>query len=177
MSSGRSSTNWFPYLGDMTKLRDRRDQLTGQAAGPTQARPVLLATLQVRVDPTAERMAIESALEAGVPLLLVNLIRLPPYATTMILMGPEHTTLPHEEDLEAVRATANRAAELGVTTELLRVRTTRPVQALLEVASERDAGLIVFGPHLGRVGRRRFGRAARRIRREANCLVWIAPDG
>ncbi len=144
---------------------------------PTGARPVLLATLQVRVDPSAERMAIDSAIEAGVPLLLVNLIRLPPYATTMLLAGPEHMTLPHEEDLEAVRATANRAAELGVKTELLRVRTKRPVQALLQVASERDAGLIVFGPHLGRVGRMRFQRAAKRIRRDAACLVWVAPDG
>ena len=49
--------------------------------------------------------------------------------------------------------------------------------ALLEVAAERDAGLLVFGPHLGRVGRMRFRRAARRIRSEAGCLVWIAPDG
>ena len=146
-------------------------------AESTKARPVILATLQVRVDPSAERMAIDSAIEAGVPLLLVNLIRLPPYATTMILLGPEQTTLPHEEDLDAVRATAHRAAELGVKTELLRVRTTHPVKALLEVASERDAGLIVFGPHLGRVGRMRFRRAARRIRRDAGCLVWIAPDG
>ena len=62
-------------------------------------------------------------------------------------------------------------------TELLRVRTTRPVAALLEVVAERDAGLLVFGPHLGRVGRMRFRWAARRIRREANCLVWVAPDG
>ena len=161
----------------MAQLADRYGNRTERGREPTRARPVLLATLQVRVDPTAERMAIDSALEAGVPLLLVNLIRLPPYATTMILVGPEHTTLPHEEDLDAVRATASRAAELGVKTELLRVRTTRPVNALLEVAGERDAGLIVFGPHLGRVGRRRFRRAARRIRREASCLVWVAPDG
>ena len=109
--------------------------------------------------------------------MIVNLIRLPPFATTIILAGPEHTTLPHEEDLDAVRATANRAAELGVKTELLRVRTKRPVQALLQVASERDVGLIVFGPHLGRVGRMRFRRAAKRIRRDATCLVWVAPDG
>ena len=161
----------------MAQLIDRDADLARGSVNPTRARPVVLATLQVRVDPSAERMAIDSALEAGVPMLLVNLIRLPPYATTMILMGPERTTLPHEEDLEAVRATAQRAAELGVKTELLRVRTMRPVQALLEVGSERDAGLIVFGPHLGRVGRMRFRRAARRIRREAGCLVWIAPDG
>jgi nucleotide-binding universal stress UspA family protein len=161
----------------MAQLVDRRTGRSERGAGAPRARPVVLATLQVRVDPSAERMGIESALEAGVPLLLVNLIRLPPYATTLILMGPEHTTLPHEEDLDAVRATAQRAAELGVRTELLRVRTTRPVKALLEVAGERDAGLIVFGPHLGSVGRRRFRRVARRIRREAGCLVWIAPDG
>ena len=161
----------------MPKLRDRHEAVSGVDAESTKARPVILATLQVRVDPSAERMAIDSAIEAGVPLLLVNLIRLPPYATTMILLGPEQTTLPHEEDLDAVRATAHRAAELGVKTELLRVRTTHPVKALLEVASERDAGLIVFGPHLGRVGRMRFRRAARRIRRDAGCLVWIAPDG
>ena len=177
MRYGRSSTNWVPKLGDMAKLRDRRDDVAGAFGSPTRARPVLLATLQVRVDPSAERMAIDSALEASVPLLIVNLIRLPPFATTIILAGPEHTTLPHEEDLEAVRATANRAAELGVKTELLRVRTKRPVEALLQVAGERDAGLIVFGPHLGRVGRMRFRRAAKRIRRDAACLVWVAPDG
>ena len=113
-------------------------------------------------------MAIDSALEASVPLLIVNLIRLPPYPTTLdTCRAPSTPRCPHEEDLEAVRATADRAAELGVKTELLRVRTKRPVQALLQVASERDAGLIVFGPHLGRVGRMRFRRAAKRIRREA----------
>jgi len=161
----------------MPNVRDRHKAVVEGVAEPTRARPVVLGTLQVRVDPSAERMAIDSALEAGVPLVLANIIRLPPYATTMILMGPEHTTLPHEEDLEAVRATAQRAAELGVRTELLRVRTTHPVNALLEVVAERDAGLLVFGPHLGRVGRMRFRWAARRIRREATCLVWIAPDG
>ena len=161
----------------MPKLRDRHEAVIAVPAESTRARPVVLATLQVRVDPSAERMAIDSALEAGVPLLLVNLIRLPPYVRTLVLVGPEHTTLPHEEDLDAVRATATRAAQLGVKTELLRVRTTHPVNALLEVVRERDAGLVVFGPHLGRVGRMRFRRAARRIRSEAGCLVWVAPDG
>ena len=161
----------------MPQLIDRRKDRSEQGGLPTRARPVVLATLSVRVDPTAERMAIDSALEAGVPLVLVNIIRLPPYATTIVLLGPEAATLPHEEDLDAVRETANRAAQLGVKTELLRVHTTRPVRALLEVVTERDAGLLVFGPHLGRVGRTRFRWAARRIRREATCLVWVAPDG
>jgi hypothetical protein len=51
------------------------------------------------------------------------------------------------------------------------------VNALLEILHERDAGLLVFGPHLGMVGRLKFRRAARRVRREADCLVWVAPDG
>jgi nucleotide-binding universal stress UspA family protein len=57
------------------------------------------------------------------------------------------------------------------------VTTKRPVAALLEVLRERDAGLLVFGPHLGRTNRRRFRSAARRVRTEADCLVWVAPDG
>jgi nucleotide-binding universal stress UspA family protein len=177
MRYGRTSTNRVPNLGDMSKLADRRDDLTGASTAPTRARPVVLATLSVRVDPSAERMAIDSALEAGAPLLLVNILRLHPYPTTLALVGPEGLNLPHEEDLDAVRATAARAAELGVKTELLRVTTRRPVQALLEIVSERDAGLLVFGPDLKLTGRLRFRLLARRLRREAGCLIWIAPDG
>ena len=125
--------------------------------------------------PSAERMAIDSAIEAGVPLLVVNLIPLPLYVRTMTLVGVEGTVLPHEEHLDEVRATAARAAALGVETELLRVRTRHALRALLEVATERDAGLVVFGPD--EAGALRFRLTARRLRRQADCLVWIAPDG
>jgi hypothetical protein len=161
----------------MPQVRDRRDDVELPSTEPTRARPVVLATLAVRVHPSAERMAIDSAIEAGVKLLIVNLIPLPPYPQTLVLVGPEATTFPHEEDLYALRETAHRAAELGVKTELLRVRTRHAVNALLEILHEHDAGLLVFGPHLGMVGRLRFRRAARRVRREADCLVWVAPDG
>ncbi len=150
---------------------------TRAAPPPTPVRPVVLATLSVRVDPTAERMAIESALEAGVPLILVNLLRLPNYPTTIALLGAEAATLPHEEDYEAVRATADMAAQLGIQTELLRVTSRRPVVALLQVLHERDAGLLVFGPDLRLTSRRRFRSVARRVREQAGCLVWVAPDG
>src|SRR5215218_600996 len=133
--------------------------------------------MSVRVDPTAEEMAIASALEAGVPLILVNLLRLRNYPATIALLGAEATTLPHEEDLEAVRATATRASELGIKTELLRVTSRRPIPALLEVLHERDAGLVVFGPDLRLTNRWRFRAAARRVRAQADCLVWVAPDG
>jgi universal stress protein family protein len=147
------------------------------APRPTRVRPVVLATLSVRVDPSAERMAIDSALEAGAPLILVNLLKLRNYPTTIALLGAEATTLPHEEDLDAVRETAARAAALGIQTELLRITSKRPIAALLEVLHEREAGLVVFGPDLSRTNRWRFRAAARRVRAEADCLVWVAPDG
>jgi nucleotide-binding universal stress UspA family protein len=140
-------------------------------------RPVVLATMSVRVDPSAERMAIDSALEAGAPLILVNLLPLRNYPTTIALVGATATTLPHEEDLDAVRATASRAAQLGIKTELLRITSRRPVVALLEILRERDAGLLVFGPDLRRTSRWRFRSVARRVRERASCLVWVAPDG
>jgi hypothetical protein len=161
----------------MIRVSDRDEVRSPPRAGPTGTRPVLLATLAVRVDPSAERMAIDSALEAGVPLLIANMLTLPPYPATIGLLGAERVTLPHEEDLDALRSTAGRAAALGLRTELLRVTTKRPVPALLELARERDAGLLVFGPDRGLMGRLRFRRAARRVRRDAGCLVWVAPDG
>ena len=50
----------------------------------------------------------------------------------------------------------HRAAALGISTELLRVSSRRPVTALIELATERDAGLLVFGPDLSRTPRWRF---------------------
>ena len=161
----------MPDLLDRDRLR-----LPVGASDRSPARPVMLATLSVRVDPGAERVAIDSALEAGVKLLLANMLPLQPYLLTY-MMAREHMTLPEEEDLDAVRATAARAAKLGIKTELLRVSSPHPVSALLELARERNVGLLVFGPDLSRTPSWRFRLAARRVRRGAPCLVWIAPDG
>jgi nucleotide-binding universal stress UspA family protein len=154
----------------------RRTPAASSAESHVRKRPVLLATLSVRVDPSAERMALESALEAGTNLILANMLTLPAYPVTFML-SREHMTLPHEEDLEAVRATAKRAGELGIRTELLRVSSRHPVAALLELVRERDVGLLVFGPDLHRISRLRFRFVARRVRKLAACLVWVAPDG
>ena len=53
---------------------------------------------------------------------------------------------------------------------------TRPVKALLEVVSDKGAGLLVFGPDRSLISGRQFRRAVRQIRREAECLVWIPPE-
>ncbi|MDQ6817483.1 MAG: universal stress protein [Actinomycetota bacterium] len=161
----------------MPQMVDRDRPTTGQAGFEhSRVRPVLLATLSVRVDPSAERMAIDSALESGAKLILANMLVLPPYPLTFML-APQYATLPHEEDRDAVRATADRAASLGIATELLRVSSPRPVTALLDLAGEREAGLLVFGPDLSRIPRWRYRRAARAVRCRAPCLVWVAPDG
>ena len=161
----------------MAEIRDRERTSAPPQPARRSARPVVLATLSVPVDPAAEEMAIASALEAGVPLIVANMLHLPPYPATMMLLGPEGATLPHEEALEEVRATAARAAALGIRTELLRVTSRHPVRALLAIAVEREAGLLVFGPDRGATRRWRFRAAARRVRRDAPCLVWVAPDG
>jgi Universal stress protein family len=158
----------------MPQLLDRRRSPVAAMHGrSSRPRPVLLGTLSVRVDPTAERMAVDTALELGARLILANMLVLPPYPLT-VMIAREYATLPHEEDLDAVRATAARAAALGIPTELLRVSSPRPVRALIELAQEREAGLLVFGPDRSRISGRRFRAAARAVRRHATCLVWIA---
>ena len=164
-------------LQPMPQILDRaRDSATPLRAGAGKAGPVVLGTLAVRIDAAAERMALETALEAGVALIVANMITMQAYPTTMML-APQFATLPHEEDLDEVRATARRAAGLGIATELLRITSRRPVRALLELLTERDAGLVVFGPDRRLVSRARFHTAAWLVRRRAPCLVWIAPDG
>jgi nucleotide-binding universal stress UspA family protein len=144
------------------------------AGGLRAAGPVVLGTLSSRVDPEAERIAIESALDAGVALLVVNAMPMPACPRALVLGGPSALNFPHEEDYAAVRATAERAAALGIRVEHLRVTSPRPATALVQVANERGAGLLVLGPKRGRVSRWRLRRAAREVRRGAACLVWIA---
>jgi nucleotide-binding universal stress UspA family protein len=144
--------------------------------GTQQPRPIVLATLSVRVDPAAERMAIDTAVQTRARLIIANMLWLPAYPATLML-AREHATLPHEEDLDAVRETAARAAARGIPTELLRISSRRPLAALIELVAERGAGLVVLGPDQRRSARWWRSMAARRLRRQADCLVWIAPDG
>jgi nucleotide-binding universal stress UspA family protein len=73
-----------------------------------------------------------------------------------------------------VRATAERAVKWGIRVEHLRVTSPRQAKALVQVANERGAALLVLGPKRGRGRRWRLKRAAREVRRNAACLVWIA---
>ena len=139
---------------------------------PTDVRPVLLATLAVPIAAEAERVAIAAALESGADLIVVNVVWLPPFPTTVMLVGPAGTSLPHEDGVGLVRETAERAAALAVRTQHLRVSSPHPVRALLEVVAEQRPGLLVFGPDPGHIKRRKLRAAGRRLTDEANCLVW-----
>jgi hypothetical protein len=75
-----------------TLLRNRRDHASIAEAGRDAGRPVVLGTLACRIGPAAERMAIESALEVGSPLLVTNVVRLPNYPSTLMLVGPGAAT-------------------------------------------------------------------------------------
>ena len=141
---------------------------TAAAAG---RRPVLLATLRVAFDPVACELAVDAAVESGHPLIVAVVVELPPLPLS-VLLGYDQIDSP--EDETAFAAPALLAASLGVPVERLRVRSPRPVEALLQVIGEREPGLVVFGPDRSRVSARRFRKAARALTERAPCLVWLA---
>ena len=146
-------------------------------AGPDSGdRPVLLVTFfGVPFHPAACELAVGSAVEAGQPLIVANLVELPPLPMSVCL-GHDHLDYPPEV-AAALRAPAERAHRLGVRVERLLVRSPRPVTALIQLASERRPGLLVLGPEPGRLSERFFRRARRAVREKTNCLVWSADAG
>jgi hypothetical protein len=143
---------------------------TGVSAGA--ARPVLLVTLGVPFDPDASAFAVDAAVEAGQGLIVANVVELPPL-TMSVQLG--YDQLPQSpEDEAAFREPAALAHSLGVEVERLRVRSLRPVEAVLELVVERRPGVLVFGPDRRRIKPRRYRKAAKAVRDRANCLVWLA---
>jgi hypothetical protein len=135
-------------------------------------RPVLLATLGVPFDPEASAFAVDAAVEAGQPLIVANVVELPPLSMSVQLGYDQLPDTP--ADAEAFRAPAALAHSLGVQVERLRVRSPRPVEALLQITAERSPGVLVFGPDRERIKGRIYRKAAKAIRERAACLVWLA---
>jgi nucleotide-binding universal stress UspA family protein len=134
------------------------------------SRPVLLATLDVPFDEEAAVFAVDSAVESGQPLVVVNAAQILP--TRWSLLG--YGYIERDDLQEDLRTPAELAHSLAVKVERLRVCSPHPIDALLEVVAERDPGLLVFGPDRSRMRRRSYDRAARRVRERASCLVWTA---
>jgi nucleotide-binding universal stress UspA family protein len=137
-------------------------------------RPVVLATLAVPFEPDAVRVALGAALELQAPLIVVDAVELPLWPQSI---ATRHADTELDADRACIRESVDQAAALGLHVEHLRLRSPRPVDAVLEVAGERDAGLLVFGPDRGRLRPRRFARMVRRIRRRASCLLWVVGEG
>ncbi len=115
----------------------------------------------------------DTAVESGRPLLVVVAAQLPPLPLSVIL-GYDQVDSPAQE--AAFRAPAALAASLGVGVERLRVRSPRPVTALLELTSERGPGLLVFGPDRALLSQRAYRKAAQALRERCPCLVWLADE-
>jgi len=132
----------------------------------------MLATLGVPFDPDASAFAVDSAVETGQPLLVANITMLEPLALS-VMLGYDALEEYTPEVSASVRHSAELAHSLGIEVERLRVRSPRPVEALIQLAAEREPGLLVFGPDRLRLGRRRYRRAVRAVRLNAACLVWV----
>ena len=133
-------------------------------------RPVLLATLDVPFAGDATAFAVDSAVESGQPLVVVNVAEVPPTPWTLLGYG----YIEKEELQDELRKPAELAHSLAVQVERLRVCSPHPIDALLEVVAERNPGVLVFGPDRSRLKPRTYRRAARKIGKRVTCLVWFA---
>jgi hypothetical protein len=150
----------------------RRGSIADEAQAAAPGRPIVLATLGVPFDPDAASLAVDAAVEAGQPLLLVNLVEIFPAPGAVVLRYGEVDDAP--DHAAALRAPAELAHSLGVEVSRLRVRSPHPVGALLELTADRRPGLLVFGPDRKRLKPRAYRKAAKAIRERASCLVWLA---
>jgi len=156
----------------MTLVGERRTD-SSAIAEPSDARSVMLVTLSIPFVPELVSLAVESAVESGQPLLVVNVAEVP-ILPISIAMGYEHSGTDEVE--ESLRAPAELAHSLAVKVERLRVCSPHPLAALIELVVERRPGLLVVGPDKTRMGRRKFKRAEARVLRDAPCLIWSGQD-
>ena len=136
------------------------------------ARPILLATLDVPFAEEAIAFAVDSAVESGQPLLIVNVAEI--LLTHWSLVGWGYVE--NEELQRELCRPVELALSVGVRVERLRVCSPHPLDALLEVVAERDPGILVFGPNRARMRKRTYARTVRRLGERAPCLVWTEAE-
>jgi Universal stress protein family len=158
------------------RLRERPAEPTPVAVPVVSARirPVVLATTAVPFEADAFAVALGAAMESQATLIVIDAVELPFWPQSI---ATRHADTELDTDRECIRERVDQAVALGVHVEHLRVRSPRPIDAMLEVAGEREAGLLVFGPDRSRLRPRAFARMVRRIRRRASCLLWVAGEG
>jgi nucleotide-binding universal stress UspA family protein len=135
---------------------------------------VLLATFDVPFDEAASSFAVGAAVDSGRTLIVANVVELPPLPLS-VRLGSDMLEYTPELAASLLRP-VEMAAALGVTVERLRVKSFRRVEALVEVASERDVRVLVLGPDRTKVKRRLYNKAAEAVRDRLDCLVWVSWD-
>jgi nucleotide-binding universal stress UspA family protein len=138
-------------------------------------RPILLVTMGTPFDEEAVAVAVDAAVESGEALIVANITRLEPLALS-VMMGYDALEELTPDVSRSVKRPAQLAAGFGLRVERLRVRSPRPVSALLELVRERQPGLVVFGPDRRRLSRRLYRKASEALRSRAGCLMWFPPD-
>ena len=118
------------------------------ARSGTAPRPVLLATLDAPLLEEAARFGVDSAVESGQPLIVVNAVETTLGPCSRVL-GYDYIATPEIES--SLRAPADLAHGLGVRVERICLRSTRPVEALIDLAGERGTGLLVLGADPSRI--------------------------
>ncbi len=144
---------------------------TRDTDSPSGSWPVMLVTFDVPFAPGAAELAVDTAVESGQALLVVNAAR--------VELGPISLAMKYEyfgtqEVEEALARPAELARELSVEVRRLRVCSPRPVDALLEIVREHRPALLVVGPDPAKMRRRAYRNAVRKIRDGADCLLWFA---
>jgi len=152
--------------------RDTRPAVPPRGRGE----PVLLATFAgTPPHPAATALAVEAAFESGATLLLADVVVRPRVrrrrrGTAVVALAP------------GFRPAVDRAFDLGVRVERMRIAQPRPAAALVQVVHEHRPSLVVFAPDPTAFGlwrwrkRRRFKRLVTALAREAPCLLWTARE-
>lgn len=134
----------------------------------------MLATLGVPFDLDAASYAVDTAVELGQLLIVANVTQLEPLPLSLRL-GYDALEEFTPEVTASVKRPAELASSLGIRVERIRVRSPRPIRALLQLVTERGVGLLVFGPDRTRMSPRSYRRAVEALREGAECLVWVSP--
>jgi hypothetical protein len=145
-------------------VRSPREISAGEG---TTSRPVMLLTFNVPFAEEAVRFAIEAAGDAGSELMVCDGI---PLNMNPAARGPRSFGDP--DTLASAGEAVRQAVGAGLQAKQFLFHSPRLERAALEVARDHRVGLLVFGPDPARFGRWRHRRAARRVRRDAPCLVW-----
>ena len=135
-------------------------------------KPVMLLTVNVPFDRVAVDFAVETAVQTGAELYICTAVPIAvgnPASHVARSFGDGVTKADSHE-------VAEYAKDLGVRTTQLVFHNPKPVNAALDVIRDTGVGLVVFGADRSHMNGWSFRRMAKRIRRDACCLVWTNED-